>query len=304
MRKHIVIIITFLTLQVSNGQEPRIKTGDTICFIGDSITAMGTGRPYGYVQLAVAGMKANGLDFEWSSSAGGGKTSRGVVEHFMDSVIAKKPDFVTIVIGVNDVGHQKVAADGTVTAGTNGVLLPEFKRNYRHFTQRFTEAGIQVLILTPTPHGEPTDSERDIRLVPYVEFLRTFAMEKGYPLIDLHKIMRQEIVTRSQATGEAPRFLVTSDTLHMNPIGDIIMAKAILRAYGLSDSQIAQAEIHWLSELNPDVPDDAIRLPVSTALKFEKLPLAKQQEIKDRFAEMMKSKVAKASANPEQLFIK
>jgi lysophospholipase L1-like esterase len=295
-----LMVLATAAVAVSAEANPkqRIKNGDKICFIGDSITAMGTSKPHGYVQLAVAGLKANGIEVQWQSNCGGGHTSQGVIDRFMPATLKYKPDFVTIVIGTNDVGHQKVAKDGTVSEGSNGVLLPRYKKNYREFTEKFTQAGIQVLIITPPPHGEPMDSARDIRLRPYVAFLNDFAKEKGYPIVDLHKMMRAEIVRRSKATGEEPRYIVTCDGCHMNPIGDTIMARAILQAYGLNVAQIQKAEAHWLNGLNPPVLIDSQRISLPAAYKLESLPKAKQEEIKKKFARLLAEKI-KNAANKE-----
>jgi lysophospholipase L1-like esterase len=290
------LLAAAVALHAADNPKQLVKSGDRICFIGDSITAMGTSKPHGYVQLAVAGLKANGIAVEWQSNCGGGQTSQGVIDRFMPATLKYKPDFVTIVIGTNDVGHQKVAADGSVTEGTNGVFLPRYKTNYRAFTDAFTAAGIQTLILTPPPHGEPTDSARDVRLLPYIAFLNAFAKEKGYPCVDLHKMIRKEIEQRSKATGEPPRYIVTCDGCHMNPIGDTIMAKAILQAYGLNADQVRTAEAHWYTILNPDVIVDSQNIPLDAATKFESLPAEMQEAIKQRFAKLMASEIANAAS--------
>ena len=296
-----IFILSGISVNSAENPKPQVKSGDKICFIGDSITAMGQGNPYGYVNLAVAGLKANGIDVKWQANCGGGQTSQGVIENFMPPTLTYKPDFVTIVIGTNDVGHQKVAKNGTVTEGSNGVFLPRYKKNYREFTDKLTQAGIQVLIVTPPPHGEPLEAERDIRLRPYVAFLHEFSKEKGYPLVDLHQMMREEIVRRSKATGEKPRYIVTCDGCHMNPTGDMLMAKAVLKIYGLTDQQIKKAETHWLNELNPDVPIDCLNIPLPIAKKFESLPKAKQEEIKKKFSKFMTDKIAATAAKSKEV---
>jgi hypothetical protein len=44
---------------------------------------------------------------------------------------------------------------------------------------------------------------------------------------------------------------LTSDGVHMNAQGNIMMAKGVLKAFGLSDDKIAAAEKSWLDEANP-----------------------------------------------------
>ena len=39
--------------------------------------------------------------------------------------------------------------------------------------------------------------------------------------------------------------MLTVDGLHMNPDGNVMMARGVLRALGLNDAQIAKAEAAW-----------------------------------------------------------
>jgi hypothetical protein len=109
-------------------------------------------------------------------------------------------------------------------------------------------------------------------------------------------MMRDEIAIRSKATGEAPRYILTCDGCHMNPIGDTIMAKAILQAYGLNADQIRTAEAHWYTTVNPEVIVDSQNIPLDAATKFESLPAEMQEAIKQRFAKLMASEIANAAS--------
>ena len=41
---------------------------------------------------------------------------------------------------------------------------------------------------------------------------------------------------------------LTSDGCHMNPLGNIMMAKGVLRAFGLSEAKIKAAEKRWVGK--------------------------------------------------------
>jgi hypothetical protein len=41
---------------------------------------------------------------------------------------------------------------------------------------------------------------------------------------------------------------LTSDGCHMNPLGNIMMAKGVLRGFGMSEAHITAAEKSWLEK--------------------------------------------------------
>ena len=67
-------------------------------------------------------------------------------------------------------------------------------------------------------------------------------MEKGYPLADLNVAMREDLKARKGTTQEH----LTIDGVHMNYLGNLMMAKGVLRGFGLDDQQIAKAYDAWL----------------------------------------------------------
>jgi hypothetical protein len=61
-------------------------------------------------------------------------------------------------------------------------------------------------------------------------------------LADLNADM-QAIITK--AGPEKKGNIITSDGVHMAPAGNEMMATGVLRAFGLSDEQIAKAKASW-----------------------------------------------------------
>ena len=120
-------------------------------------------------------------------------------------------------------------------------------------------ADIKVLILTSTMIGEDPEKETNKKLVPYNDFLREIAKEKGLPLADLNKDMQAALKEIPDEEGKAKMFgepeyqrdiknKLTTDGCHMNKLGNIMMAKGLLRAFGLSEAKIAAAEKAWLEK--------------------------------------------------------
>ncbi len=271
MRLLLLALSGWLAWSVPAG-ECLVSSGDAIVFAGDSITAFGRKFPHGYVNLVEAGLKANGIEIE---AIGIGRSGAKSSPYWGPAITKAMPEgkrcWVTYSIGVNDVGHMSRG---------KGVDLPTYKTNVRATVEEVTAAGARMMLLTPTLHGEAADTENNKELAGYVAFMRELAKEKGLLLADLHADMRRFVDTADHAV-EPPGRLVTCDGLHMNPVGNMVMARGVLRAFGLGDAEIATAERYWREELAPGcaVP---IRVPVASAVKMALLPDAQRKALLSR----------------------
>ena len=189
--------------------EVLIKDGQKLAFMGDSITQGGWGNPGGYVRLTIAGLEANGAKVTPIPAGIGGHKSDQMLARLKKDVLEKKPDFMTLSCGVNDVWH-----------GARGVLLDQYKVNITAIVDQCAAAGVKVVILTATVIGEELDNDNNKKLAPYNEFLRSLAAEKKLPLADLYSMFAEVIKTKTK-----PGNAYTSDGVHMNSAGDQIMAK-------------------------------------------------------------------------------
>jgi hypothetical protein len=141
-------------------------------------------------------------------------------------VLKKNPDWMTLSCGVNDVWH-----------GDRGVLLPDYKKNITAIVDRAQAKGIKVMILTSTMITEDAADKRNVRLAAYNAFLKQMAAEKSCLFADLNGAMQAALVPSSKISGGKQ---LTNDGVHMNVRGNIMMAKCVLRAFGLSDKQLAK----------------------------------------------------------------
>ena len=214
--------------------EPLIANGESLAFLGDSITAYGNSNPLGYVRLVVAGLDANDIKVKPCPAGVGGHKSNDMLARLQRDVIEKKPTWMTLSCGVNDVWH-----------GKNGVPLPQYQTNITAIVEKAQAAGIKVMILTSTLIGEDVSNQNNQIAIPYNEFLRSLATAKKCPLADLNADMRAALAAMDEATRKRGNQL-TADGVHMNPAGDQLMAAGVLRAFGLSDAQLARAHEAWL----------------------------------------------------------
>ena len=226
--------VCLMTCSFVRGDEARIKTGDKIAFLGDSITQGGAGHPGGYVQLVGSGLAAAGVKVEIIGAGISGHKSNQMLERLERDVLSKKPTWMTLSCGVNDVWH-----------GANGVLLDAYQKNITEIVEKAQASGIQVMILTSTMINEDAKNDTNQKLAPYNEFLRKLAADKKCLLADLNADM-QAAIKPAAAGGKQVNLQLTSDGVHMGPLGDRLMARGILKAFGLSEEQLQQANEAWL----------------------------------------------------------
>ena len=205
-----------------------VKSGDAIAFLGDSITQQGNNGPGGYIHLVIDGLKAAGVEARPIAAGISGHKSNNMLARVDKDVIAKQPQWMTLSCGVNDVWH-----------GEHGVPLEAYKTNIVALVDKADAAGVKVVILTSTMimEGEP-NSTNNRKLADYNAFLRALAKERGYRIADLSADM---------IAGHGQGRLYTCDGVHMNILGNKMMASGILRALGVDEPLIQACNESWKS---------------------------------------------------------
>ena len=216
--------------------ESLVKDGEAIAFLGDSITQYGAESNVGYVRLVMRGLEANGIKARAIPAGIAGHKSNQMLARLDRDVLDKKPTWMTLSCGVNDVGH-----------GVNGVPLAAYKQNITTIVEKCQAAGIKVMILTATVIYETgLQAGANKTLIDYNEFLRGLAKEKHCPLADLNADMQATIKNAPVHKSN----LLTIDGIHMNPAGNMVMAIGVLKGFGLDEAQIQKAQVAWL-----EIPD-------------------------------------------------
>ena len=169
MRKMMSAVMLAAVLVMSSAavraEELPVKSGEKIAFLGDSITQQGA-APGGYVSLVMSGLEANGVKATAIPAGIGGNMSSHMLTRLEKDVLSKKPDWMTLSCGVNDVWLAKV------------VPLEQYKVNITKIVEQVQAANIKLMILTATMKGEDQANANNQRMVGYNDFLRTLAREK------------------------------------------------------------------------------------------------------------------------------
>ena len=215
--------------------EILVKDGESVAFMGDSITQFGADQDGGYVRLVESGLADQGIKITVIPAGISTTTSRHMLGRLQSQVLSKKPAWMTLSCGVNDVMHTAVE-------------LEEYKANVTAILDQCQAAGVKVMLLTATQIGLPVTSPGNVKLAGYNDFLREIAKARNIPLADLNAAQVAEQAKYTEAKAERS---LTGDGVHMNIYGNMVMAKGVLAAFGLTDAQLAALQEKW--NKRPDV---------------------------------------------------
>ena len=217
--------------------EIKVKDGEKIAFLGDSITWVGSFKD-GYCQLTMRALERLGLKDVKSVHCGvSGDTSRGMLKRLPDILAKEKPDWITISCGVNDAGLRNWSS------GVGGVDTPEFKDNVVKMFDLCDKAGTKVVVVTPSCRGEALGQ---VHLTEYAEFMAAEGRKRGYPVADVYKATCAIVADKSVPTVlPTSPWKLTYDGTHSTYQGDVVFSKTILEALGVSPSEFPALEKMW-----------------------------------------------------------
>lgn len=205
-----------------------LKKGDQIVAIGDSITQAG-----GYLTM-IDGALAQlypALQLPKVINTGiSGQKAEDLVARFQRDVVDRKPAVVTLSIGINDVWHR-------LGQPHDDNVLKAYKDNVTKMVDMAQAKGIKVILLTPTLIQEDASTEGNKRLVMYVNAMKAIAKEKRCGMADLHGMFLEAL---KHKPADMKGNWLTSDGVHMKPLGDAAMAAGVLRALGIPDRSLAK----------------------------------------------------------------
>lgn len=217
-----------------------LRKAHRIVTLGDSIT-QGGGRPGGYVWLIDQYLKVLFPDqtIEVVNAGISGHKSNDMLARFQRDVLDKKPDVVTISVGINDVWHG-FEPGHPAGYGPRRVPLETYRKNVEAMIQAAHGAGVKVVLFTTTIFEDQPDSIRNLRVAWYNDALRELAAQYGLTVADQNQAF-MEAWERNRTGG----LKLTSDQVHMAPTGDELMARTALLALGIPEKRLdaARAEV-------------------------------------------------------------
>ena len=211
-----------------------IAPGTRLLFIGDSVTDCDRLRPVGEGTRAalgkgyVAAVNAAFLPLQLEppiriiNMGVSGNTVRDLALRWDTDALAPGPDWLSVMIGINDVWRQFDGRDPSAA-----VMPGEFARTYEGLVTRSLPSLKRLVLMTPY-YVQPsrTDPMRR-RMDEYAAIVRDLAARHGALLVDTQAAFDRAL-ERSEYTS------IAADRVHPTHEGHAVIARAFLRAVGLS----------------------------------------------------------------------
>jgi lysophospholipase L1-like esterase len=214
------------------------KDGDTVVFLGDSITHQCLYTQYVEDYFYTRYPKAH---IHFHNAGVGGDRAKDALTRFDEDVAAYKPKYVTILLGMND---------GTYTDFQKPVF-DTYQKDMSTVLDRIAELGATAVPMTPTMHDsrarrlygkpmEPRDTYYNGVLALYGAWLREQAEVRGLGFVDMYSPLNA--ITLEQRTRD-PKWTMIKDAVHPGPTGQVVMAAAILNDM-VAKSPVSSIRVH------------------------------------------------------------
>jgi lysophospholipase L1-like esterase len=231
----LVILLPFVMTPPTAKAEYALKDGDTVAFLGDSITAAMT---YGkivenYTLLRYPGRKVRFFNAGW-----GGDTAAGGLKRLDRDVLDRGATVVIVAYGINDIGWGTRADDEHRNLYLNSI---------RGIVDRCKQRKARVFICSAAITAEDPSRSETGYLQKMCDEGMAIAREQGEGSIDIQRSMRSiqrkvlDIAKKEKNAKDRPT-LHAADGVHLNDLGQLAMAFAIIKGLG-APADVSSAEL-------------------------------------------------------------
>jgi lysophospholipase L1-like esterase len=230
-----LLIACLLALASSAPAEFALQDGDTVVFLGDSITAA---RRYDRIIENYTLLRFPDRRVKFFNAGKGGDTMTGALERLQHEVFDRKATVLTVAFGMNDIGWGIKADAEHKTAYLNSL---------RTLVERCKEHRIRVFLCSPAITDENPDKAENGFLQQMCDEGLALAKSLGAETIDILRSMRKvqrHVLALNQRVKDPAKHtkLHVEDGVHLNELGQLAMAVAILKGLG-APAEVSAAEI-------------------------------------------------------------
>ena len=193
-----------------------IGANQTLVCLGDSLTQNGVG--YCSMLAAIIAASYPDRNIRVINAGIGGNKIGDLLARVHRDVLAHKPDWVTVNVGINDVWHG--------LGGMGGTTLADYQLGLNKLTDILLNAGTQVVLLPPTVIEENPESRGNVLLRDYRAALRAIGAAKNLRIAPTDLEMDDAL---RAANPQGKGTTLTTDGVHLKPAGDAVMACAVLK---------------------------------------------------------------------------
>jgi lysophospholipase L1-like esterase len=209
--------------------ELAVRDGETFLFTGDSITDCGrrdAAAPFGdgYVKLVIDIVTAHWPErnITWINQGIGGNRVTDLQARWAEDVMAHRPDWLAVKIGINDLHSYLGGAPG-------GVDVATFRETYEAILRDAVEGFSPKLVLIDPFYVARADTpdafqQQVLKLIPeYLGAVHDMASKYGARLVQTHEAFRRQLEHR-----DPDHFC--PEPVHPYRNGHMVIANAVLEA--------------------------------------------------------------------------
>lgn len=223
----LVGIAALLPVQGGFAQEAVFdpQDGETVVFAGDSITHQCLYTQY-LEDFFFTRFPERAIHFH--NAGVRGDSAADVLARFDEDIAAQKPNYVTVLLGMNDGGYE----------GVEPARFERYKADMSTLLDRIREIGAKAILLTPTMFdhqvaerrqgdetwrfdGKPFSPDYNAVMALYGAWLREEGRRRKLPVVDLWASMNEHTAVERRTD---PDFTMIQDAIHPGPAGQAIMA--------------------------------------------------------------------------------
>ena len=226
---HILRAALCLAVQFANASGPKaddfaIRDGDTVVFLGDSITAT---RGYGKIIENYTLLRYPDRKVRFINVGIGGDTAAGGLKRLQRDVFDNNATLLTVAFGVNDIGWGMYADDEH---------RQQYLNSIHGIVKACKEKGVRVYICSAAVTGGHPDKTQNDYLQKMCDDGLAIAKEEGGQTIDVQRgmrdILRKVLKANETLPKEKHHALHRDDTIHLTELGELAMAWTILKGLG------------------------------------------------------------------------
>ena len=202
----------------------NLSDGDSMVFLGDSITHQCLYTQYVEDYFYTRFPKRH---IHFHNAGVGGDRAADALVRLDDDVIAYKPKYVTILLGMNDGSYRDFDKD----------VFDTYQRDMTTLLDRLAASGTTVIAMTPTMFdsrakllrdqaAEPRDTYYNGVLALYGAWLEEAVQKRGLGFVDMYSPLNQVTIAQRKTDAE---FTCIPDGVHPAAPGQVVMAAAVIR---------------------------------------------------------------------------
>ena len=242
-----LLLTLLLWLHPAEGQDRPFKKGDRVCFAGNSITHEGRFHHDIFLYYAT---RFPHRRVEFFNGGISGNVTTQVIDRFQKDILVQRPDFVVIMIGMNDVNRNLYRGTPVTDPDTltrRKTAIDEYKKNLDSLVFLCLKNGVRPVLQTPSIFDQTSVQPKannlgvNDALKACATHIKKIAAKYHLKVIDYWTLM-QSVNQRIQKKDPAAT-VVSPDRVHPGEPGSLVMAYAFLRATG-APAYVASINIH------------------------------------------------------------